>query len=267
VNRRVLTPVGPGVWVTTAALDTTTSTVLVDDAGLALVVDPAVTPSEVDALAREVRDRGWRVGAGFATHAHWDHLLWSVALGAVPRWTRPAALATASASRDEIATEAATAGGWTCPSRPDLLARLGGVTEVVPGFPGVRVIGHEAHAPGHAALLVPRARVLIAGDMLSDIEVPLLDAAAAHPVGDYRAGLERLAAPIETGAVDVVVPGHGSVADAAEARRRLALDRSYLEDLAAGRPSADPRLAAGPGWLAAAHAAQARAARAAASSR
>jgi hypothetical protein len=43
-------------------------------------------------------------------------------------------------------------------------------------------------------VFIPRAGVLLAGDMLSDIEVPLLDLLAADPIGDYRAGLDLLTA-------------------------------------------------------------------------
>jgi glyoxylase-like metal-dependent hydrolase (beta-lactamase superfamily II) len=40
---------------------------------------------------------------------------------------------------------------------------------------GVQIepVFHDGHAPGHTALWLPERRVLIAGDMLSDIELPL----------------------------------------------------------------------------------------------
>lgn len=55
--------------------------------------------------------------------------------------------------------------------------------------PKVRIIEHQAHAPGHAALLIEERRVLVAGDMLSDILMPFLDLEAANPIGDYLAAL------------------------------------------------------------------------------
>jgi glyoxylase-like metal-dependent hydrolase (beta-lactamase superfamily II) len=45
--------------------------------------------------------------------------------------------------------------------------------------PKVRIIEHQAHAPGHAALLIEERGVLVAGDMLSDILMPFLDLEAA----------------------------------------------------------------------------------------
>ena len=86
---------------------------------------------------------------------------------------------------------------------------------------------------------LPDSGVLLAGDMCSDIEIPLLDTVAADPLGDYRTGMERLAA---VPGVRQVVPGHGHVGDASEFRRRLALDAAYLDAITSGKPSDDPRL-------------------------
>lgn len=38
--------------------------------------------------------------------------------------------------------------------------------------PKVRIIEHQAHAQGHAALFIEERGVLVAGDMLSDILIP-----------------------------------------------------------------------------------------------
>src|SRR5690606_32707526 len=56
--------------------------------------------------------------------------------------------------------------------------------------PEVRVIEHDAHAPGHAALVIPSEGVVLTGDMCSDIEIPLLDTDAPDPVADYRRALD-----------------------------------------------------------------------------
>ena len=61
---RELTEVAPGVLVATAALYTTTSTVLADGHGGCLVVDPAVTVTEVAGLAAAVPALGLRPVAG-----------------------------------------------------------------------------------------------------------------------------------------------------------------------------------------------------------
>ena len=53
----------------------------------------------------------------------------------------------------------------------------------------IELITHDAHAPGHTALWLPDCRVLIAGDMLSDVELPLLEEST---VADYDNGLNAL---------------------------------------------------------------------------
>ena len=104
---------------------------------------------------------------------------------------------------------------------------------------------HDGHAPGHGAVFLPGTGVLVAGDMCSDVEIPLLDLTAPDPLGGYRAGLERLAA---VPGVRHVVPGHGHAGDADEFRGRLSADAAYLDGLVLGKPFTDPRLT-GPGWL------------------
>jgi glyoxylase-like metal-dependent hydrolase (beta-lactamase superfamily II) len=92
--------------------------------------------------------------------------------------------------------------------------------------------------------------------MCSDIEIPLLDTAADDPLGDYRTGLERLAS---VSGVRRVVPGHGHVGDAADLRRRLALDTAYLDAVSAGRRYDDPRLTEdSPEWMRSTHEDQVR---------
>lgn len=126
-------------------------------------------------------------------------------------------------------------------------------------WPGreIRVLVHDGHAPGHLGLVVDDARVLLAGDMLSAREVPLIDNAAADPVADYAEGLELLAAPLESAEVDLVIPGHGPVLARERALEVLAADRAYVTALRAGRVPRDPRLT--DEWVARQHADQVRA--------
>jgi glyoxylase-like metal-dependent hydrolase (beta-lactamase superfamily II) len=247
--------VAPGVFVATAELYTTTTTIVVGADGGCLVIDPAVTVADLDALARWLSSRGLRPVAGWATHPHWDHLLWSAALGPAPRYATPRAVATAAR---------------------DLSALVGAVAEEAPGHdltifaaiepllgreiewrgPRAVVYAHDAHAAGHGAVFLQETGVLIAGDMCSDIEIPLLDRTSADPFRGYRVGLDLLASAPR---VKVLVPGHGHVADQAEFRRRIAADRAYLDATEAGTDTADARLTAD--WLRAEHASHLKLAR------
>ncbi|WES63792.1 MBL fold metallo-hydrolase [Microbacter sp. GSS18] len=238
---RELEEVAPGVLVATSREQLTTSTVIVAG-GEALLVDPAWTPDELDGLAAELTRRGIRVIGGFSTHAHHDHLLWHPGFGSVPRW---ASAATAHLARQERRTAIAALGpGFPAPL-VELVGKVRPVGDALPrasvprGF-HPRLIVHDAHAPGHTALWLPDQRVLVAGDMLSDVELPLpFD---PDDISAYLVGLDRLADAAAR--ARVVIPGHGS--PGADAIARLDADRRYLDDALHGRSSSDPRLT-GPG--------------------
>jgi hydroxyacylglutathione hydrolase len=232
----------------------TTTTVVPAPDGRCLVIDPGVTVTELRSLAAELRDRGLVPCLGFATHPHWDHVLWHEELGDVPRYASRRAAEAARRDHPELVAEMERAARGHDPELTGRLVPLADGTVVIPwhGAPAQLVI-HDGHAAGHAAVFLPAAGVLVAGDMCSDTEIPLLDLTAPDPVGEYRAGLAKLAA---LPGVRWVVPGHGHVGDGAEFRRRLAADRRYLALLGRGRPFGDPRLT--QDWLRGEHDAQLR---------
>src|SRR5262249_30281868 len=92
--------------------------------------------------------------------------------------------------------------------------------------PAVRIIEHQAHAPGHAALCIEERGVLVAGDLLSDILIPFLDLEAADPIEDDLTALRLLEGAADD--VRVFIPGHGSVGDADQLRARIEQDRAYM---------------------------------------
>jgi hydroxyacylglutathione hydrolase len=242
--------IAPGVFIFTAEQFTTTTTVVAGVSGGCLVIDPAVTVADIAALASWLAERGLRAVAGWSTHPHWDHVLWSAALGAdVPRYATPsgAAVAVREHARLVSAVEAAAPGhdlslfGELTPLAGDVIPWEG---------PEARVITHDAHAPGHGAVFLPDTGVLATGDMCSDIEIPLPDMNSGDPFGTYRKGLGLLAAVPD---VRVVVPGHGHAGDSAALRSRIAADYAYLDAVEAGvSGTGDSRLS--EDWLRAEHA-------------
>jgi glyoxylase-like metal-dependent hydrolase (beta-lactamase superfamily II) len=234
---RELVEVADGVLVATSRIMSTTSTVLVAG-GEALLVDPNWLPSELDGLADALADRSVTVIGGFATHAHYDHLLWHERFGVAPRW---ASATTARLARDERAELLAGLGEGFPQPLADLMGQVEGVDAGIPaasvptGFAPELVI-HDGHAPGHTAVWLPEQRVLIAGDMLSDLELPL--PFAPDDLEAYVAALDRLALYVARAAV--VIPGHGT--PGADAVARLDADRRYLDEVLAGRVPADPRM-------------------------
>ena len=137
--------VAPGVYVATADKYTTTTTIVAGDDDGCLLVDPAVTVADLAALACWLAARGLRPVAGWSTHPHWDHLLWSRALGDAPRFATPRAVAVAA--REEAGL-------------------ISGVEEGAPGHDLTRfarvqpLIGHEIdwRGPARPHLRARRAR-------------------------------------------------------------------------------------------------------------
>ena len=249
----MLRPVADGVSVHESTF-LKTNAIVVDGRDGVLLIDPGLQVHELACLADDLDGSGRAVAAGFATHPHWDHLLWHARFGEPPRY--------ATARCAEVA-----AGQLADPGYKDaVIAHLDGtgiaehmsldlyglVTGLPEGAgrlpwdgPEARVLEHRAHTPGHAALLIGGRRVLAAGDMLSDVLVPMLGFDGdADPVGDYLAALDLLEGVADE--VDVVVPGHGT--PGGDVRARIERDRAYVHALREGRTPDDPRLGAAPGW-------------------
>jgi glyoxylase-like metal-dependent hydrolase (beta-lactamase superfamily II) len=239
--------VAPGVLVATAEKYTTTTTIVAGGGGC-LLIDPAVSVADLAALAGWLTAYGLYPVAGWSTHPHWDHLLWSRAFGDAPRYATPSAVA--AAARDEAGLISGVEEG--APGHDlTLFARVQPLLGHEVDWPGPRALiyAHDAHAPGHGAVFLPDSGVLIAGDMCSDVEIPLLDLESPDPFGGYREGLCLLA---DVPGVKAVVPGHGRVGDAAELRRRITADLAYLDAVQAGGDIDDPRLT--EDWLRTEHA-------------
>ncbi|GIH19182.1 MBL fold metallo-hydrolase [Rugosimonospora africana] len=234
------------------------NTIVVQGRAGVLLVDPGLQDHELACLANDLSASGRTVVAGFSTHPHWDHLLWHAQLGEAPRYgTARCAAAVreqlshpdAKARITEHLAETEIAGKVPLDLYGFITALPAGTARIPWDGPEVRVIEHQAHAPGHAALFVEERGVLVAGDMLSDVLIPMLDLNdAADPIEDYLAAL-RLMEGVAAD-VDVVVPGHGSVGAAGQVHERIERDRAYVLASRDGREPGDPRIgpSAKPGW-------------------
>jgi len=253
----MLEQVAQGVMVHRSELLQNNTVVVQGQTGV-LVVDPGLTRSEMACLAEDLRELGLPVVAGFSTHPDWDHVLWHPGLGDAPRYgtARCAAVMrdvrtqpdwrdrAAEGLPPEIAEETPLDGYGLITGLPAGTARMPW------DGPDARIVEHPAHAPGHAALLIEARGVLVAGDMLSDLFVPMLDdfGETNDPIEEYLVGLQVLEDAADD--VAVLVPGHGSVCGADQVRARIDLDRAYLHALRDGTGTDDPRIgpSAKPGW-------------------
>jgi glyoxylase-like metal-dependent hydrolase (beta-lactamase superfamily II) len=264
----VLRQVAEGVLVHQSEFCQSNAVVVHGRAGV-LLIDPGIYGSEMACLADDLSDSGQTVVAGFSTHDHWDHVLWHARFGAVPRYGTARCAATV---RDEVSDAGwkDRIAEWIPPDiveqMPwDFYGRITGLparTAQVPwDGPQVRIIEHQAHAPGHAALLIEERGVLVAGDMLSDVLIPMLDLTdPVDPIENYLAALQLLEGV--TNDVDVLVPGHGSIGGADQVRARIDQDRAYVQALRDAQVPGDPRVGPsakdGWGWVAQVHEGQLR---------
>ncbi|MFI5690947.1 MBL fold metallo-hydrolase [Kribbella sp. NPDC051586] len=240
----MLKQVADGVWVRQSEWVWSNATVVLGEDGL-ILVDPGIDGSDLGQLADDVEQLGVPVVAGFCTHPHWDHLLWHSRFGDVPRYATPGCVQTATAARERAQAMAAESASGIPLELIGLLTPLPADGVPVPG----QIVEHEAHAVGHAAILLADRGVLLAGDMLSDVLIPLFDPRRTDQLDAYETALDRLTEAAQH--ANVLVPGHGAVAEGPELAARLAADRAYVDALRRGEDPADVRLE--QDWLAGPH--------------
>ena len=252
----MLRQVAEGVLIHESEFCQSNAVVMQGSAGV-LLIDPGVQGHEMVCLANDLSESGQPVVAGFSTHPHWDHLLWHAVLGTAPRYGTARGAATVRdrlPDADAKARVAALLPPDIAEQVPlDLLGLITGLpaemTHIPWDGPQVRIIEHQAHAPGHASLLIEERGVLVAGDMLSDVLIPMLDLNhTADPIEDYLAALRLLKGV--AGDVDVLVPGHGSIGGADQVHARIDQDRAYVHALRDAHVPGDPRVgpSAKDGW-------------------
>ncbi len=216
------------------------------------VVDSPVLPEELEMLPSVLAQAGFPEPSGLlATHGDWDHVLGPLAFPGVPLGCAESTAARLRAAPGEAQRELRSFDEELYLERPRPLGL--GAIQALP-VPGHLEIGDRSlelhatggHTPDGMAILAPWAGVLVSGDYLSEIEIPMLNPGA--DVGGYLATLERLRSLLER--VEHVVPGHGPVLGARRAGEILEEDVAYLRGLAAqgaeaplpeGRRSAEMR--------------------------
>jgi len=197
------------------------------------VIDSPVLPDELDALPALLEQARFpRPNGLLATHGDWDHLLGRLAFPQVALGCAESTAARLRASPGEAQRELRGFDEELLIERPRPLT-LGSVQALpVPGRCELGDAELELHAAdGHTldgmAIWIPWARVLVAGDYVSPVEIPTLG--AGDTLDAYLATLERLRALLAD--VEHVVPGHGPVIDGARALAVLEEDVAYLGEL------------------------------------
>jgi glyoxylase-like metal-dependent hydrolase (beta-lactamase superfamily II) len=224
------------VIVVRSAMWQTTCTVVhrgaADGAGECFVIDSPVFQDELDTLPALLAQAGWALSGLLCTHGDWDHVLGRLAF---PEAALGCAETTGARLRAQPGAAARALREFDDEhyvERPRPLS-LGQVqTLPVPGRleigdADLEVLPADGHTEDGMAIWAPWAEVLVCGDYLSPVEIPMLSEQGSRDA--YLGTLERLRPWVERAAW--VVPGHGVPLDAQRALAIMHEDVAYLESL------------------------------------
>jgi glyoxylase-like metal-dependent hydrolase (beta-lactamase superfamily II) len=219
----------PDVVVATSRVYQTTCTAIRSgDEGF--VIDSPVYPDELELLPAVLEQAGFPVSGLLATHGDWDHLLGRLAFLGAALGVAETTAAYLTSEPGAVQRELRDWDDEHYVERPRPLSL--GQVQALPAPGHVGIGAHELElqpADGHTAdgmaLWAPWARVLICGDYLSPVEIPMLSPSGSRDA--YLATLERLRPLVEQ--AEWVVPGHGAPIDGPRALAILREDVRYLE--------------------------------------
>jgi glyoxylase-like metal-dependent hydrolase (beta-lactamase superfamily II) len=201
--------------------------------GEAFVIDSPLLPDELDALPALVEQARFPAPSGLlATHGDWDHLLGRLAFPGLSIGASESTVARLAAEPGGAQRELRAFDEELYIERPRPLA-LGSIQALpVPGRCEIgdrqlELHGADGHTADGMAVWIAWAGVLVAGDYLSSVEIPLLN--DGDRIEAYLATLERLRPLVS--AAEHVVPGHGPVSDGTQALAILEQDVAYLRGL------------------------------------
>lgn len=209
-----------------------TAAVLVRGGSEAFLIDSPVFPDELEVLGAVAAQAQFPVVGLLATHADWDHLLGGYAFPEAPLGAAESTAARLISEPGAAQRELRAFDEELYVKRPKPLSLPGAQQLPVPGHVDVGANELELHpTEGHTvdgmALWAAWARVLVVGDYLSPVEIPMLSESGSASA--YLATLARLEPLVEQ--AEHVVPGHGGAIEGERALAILREDRAYLEAL------------------------------------
>jgi glyoxylase-like metal-dependent hydrolase (beta-lactamase superfamily II) len=241
------------VWQTTATA--------VRAGGEGFLIDSVVYPDELAAVPGVLEQAGFPITGLLATHGDWDHLLGRLAypeasLGcgestAVRLEAELGAPQRALRSFDEehyvdgraplslAAVQSLPLPGRLSIGDPD---DASGAPDDASGTTDREIQLHPAagHTADGTAYWLPWLKILVCGDYLSPVEIPMLSPGGT--LDAYEQTLARLGPLVEQSAT--VIPGHGAPIPGEQAAGILAQDLAYIQalrDQGAGAPLPDGR--------------------------
>jgi glyoxylase-like metal-dependent hydrolase (beta-lactamase superfamily II) len=210
---------------------TTCTAVRAGDEGF--VIDSPVFPDELEALPSVLEQAGFPISGLLVTHADWDHLLGRLAF---PGTSLGCAESTAQRLGTELGAAQRALRDFDEEHYVDARAPLPLAAYQALPAPGRLGLGPvheleihptEGHTADGSAYMMPWLGVLVCGDYLSPVEIPMISRGGS--VGAYAATLERLRGLVTR--AQTVIPGHGGPVDRQRALEILEEDAAYLDAL------------------------------------
>jgi glyoxylase-like metal-dependent hydrolase (beta-lactamase superfamily II) len=227
------------VWQTTATA--------VRAGGEGFLIDSVVYPDELAAVPGVLEQADFPITGLLATHGDWDHLLGRLAY---PEASLGCGESTAERLEAELGAPQRALRSFDEEHYVDGRTPLSLAAVQSLPLPGLLSIGDEDReiqmhpAPGHTAdgtaYWLPWLAILVCGDYLSPVEIPMLSPGGT--LGAYEQTLARLGPLVEQAAT--VIPGHGAPIGGEQAAGILAQDLTYIQalrDQGAGAPLPDGR--------------------------
>ncbi|MEK3744818.1 MBL fold metallo-hydrolase [Brevibacillus sp. FSL K6-0770] len=205
------------LWQTTSAVVSTPDRLY--------LFDPAYFPHEIEAIAEYVQSaRNGRELVLVLTHGDWDHIVGyprfaDAKLIGYKKITDPERLA-------KKLQKARKFDGSYYVNRPYELnpPAFDKLIEQVEAWEEVRFIPVPGHTVDQLATLFCEQKLLVVGDMLSNLEFPFVDDSSA-----YLSSLQAIEKLVVDGEVEELIPGHGVPAKGRESiLRRIRRDQEYL---------------------------------------
>ena len=198
-----------------------------------LLIDPGYFPADIERIASFLTARDARACRILLTHSDWDHV------AGAARWPDATVVASSDYPR-RVASEGVRIESSLHQfderlyvrreppfSLPEPATLVGSPSDLVWPGPSAHLLPAGGHTSDGLMVLLRDARVLFAGDHLSDREVPFV----GDSVDAYRETLVRVRNLVLGGEVETLVPGHGEVCGRQGILERIDEDADYLARL------------------------------------
>jgi glyoxylase-like metal-dependent hydrolase (beta-lactamase superfamily II) len=217
------------VWRNASRIYNYNSGILVSDRH-AWLIDPGITPEEVQSIQRFCTLQDWQIEAIILTHFHYDHVIGANAFtdailithNLFQREYDAMRMVSEEKIKRMAIQESMALPTWSLDIHPDWI--IGRKQTFLLGDLAVDLIPIPGHTADQIGVYIPEEKFLWAADTLSDLEIPFMSDSPSQ----YQRSLEKLAR------LDVVriVPGHGNPSsNQSEAAGRIRQDLQYIREV------------------------------------